>query len=194
MYNAFVALIFIVMLGESFSNVYTNAPSQKEFLYDQLLFLDTTTASLVIMIYLQMSAAFILLGCFMIQRIKHYPMRYIVFIPSIKYSIYILSIVLTLIGLRFFAEILYHDELASACDNILANEGNGSANHFITYWFSSILITEFACYITLIYAIYLRKQINWDMFLRLPLKIPLVGMENLLGGLIEETEANKFKH
>jgi len=59
------------------------------------------------------------------------------------------------------------------------------------------VFTEFACYVAIIAVVYLRKKRDWDRLLRLPLKLPktsqLHNMENMLGALIEETEANKFK-
>ena len=100
-----------------------------------------------------------------------------------------------LVGLRFFIEIVLHDPLEYACNYILT--GDNRSYQFVSYWFCSIVFTEYACYGFLIFSIYLRKREDWDRLLRLPLKLPKTNqekeMENLLGGLIEETEANRFK-
>ena len=75
--------------------------------------------------------------------------------------------------------------------------GGSRTDFFVFYWFLSIFLTEYACYGVLIFSIWLRKKKDWDRLLRLPLKLPKAApadMANLLGGLIEETEANRFKN
>ena len=91
-------------------------------------------------------------------------------IGSIKHATMILSIPMILVGLRFFIEIVAHDALAYACDYILT--GDKKSYQFVTYWFCSIVFTEYACYGAIILTIYIRKTRDWDKLLRLPLKLP----------------------
>ena len=58
-------------------------------------------------------------------------------------------------------------------------------------------MTEYAGYVSIIFTIWTRKKKDWDRLLRLPLKLPKTtspDMQNLLGGLWNEIETNKFKN
>ena len=183
----------MVMIIESFGNVVepSSGPTKPQFLDGKLLFLDTTTETLVIIVYFIMSGSFVLLGSLMIQRLNQFPRKHIMFSQSTMQATIILSVPMMLVGVRFLIEMILHDELASACSYILTHKKDDVAGYFSVYWFCSIVLTEFACYIALIYAVYIRKKNDWDRLYRLPLKMPKQphpDMENLLGGLIDETE------
>ena len=58
-------------------------------------------------------------------------------------------------------------------------------------------MTEYAGYVSIIFTIWTRKRKDWDRLLRLPLKLPKTtspDMQNLLGGLWNEIETNRFKN
>ena len=58
-------------------------------------------------------------------------------------------------------------------------------------------MTEYAGYVSIIFTIWIRKKKDWDRLLRLPLKLPKTtspDMQNLLGGLWNEIETNRFKN
>ena len=74
--------------------------------------------------------------------------------------------------------------------------GGSKTSFFVFYWFISITFTEYAGYVSLIMTIWIRKKKDWDRLLRLPLKLPKTtspDMQNLLGGLWNEIETNRFK-
>ena len=171
----------MVMNGESFGYVVNphRQPAQRQYLDEKLLFLDPTTEVLLSIVYPIMASFFTLLGSLMIRRLKQFNQRYKInenkmqrrtLIRSIKNATIILSVPMILVGLRFFLEIVLHDSLAYACNYILT--GDKKSYQFVSYWFCSIVFTEYACYGAIILTVYIRKKRDWDKLLRLPLKLP----------------------
>ena len=159
-----------------------------------MLFLDPSVDVFLSVVFPLMSIAFILMGVLMVKRLKNYNRRYSMLTHSIVQTTIALASSQIFTGLRFFIEAVFREELDQAAINLI--NGGSKTSFFVFYWFLSITFTEYAGYVSLIMTIWIRKKKDWDRLLRLPLKLPKTtspDMQNLLGGLWNEIETNRFK-
>ena len=170
LYEVFLILVFMVMAGESFSYILNHKPTTKQYLDEKLLFLDPTVDVFLAIVYPLMTVFFIILGCLMIKRLKNFHKRYRSLTKSIIQAMVALSAAQIAVGLRYVIEVAFRTQLKDAADELIV--GGSRTDFFVFYWFCSIALTEYACYLALIFAIWLRKKKDWDRLLRLPLKLP----------------------
>lgn len=193
------------MAGESFGYVVTRQATTKQFLDEKMLFLDPSTSTILAVIFPAMGSLFIIISILMVRRLnadwsavgQRKVCRHRDLITPIRKATAALSISMIMMGIRYFFELVSHDWLAGACDDLLYDADGGNTHEFIFYWFMSICLTSYLGYGAIIYSIYLRKHHEWEKLLRMPLKLPksttTTDMANMLGALKDEIEEHRFK-
>ena len=205
LYQVFLILVYMVMAGESFGYVVTRQATTKQFLDEKMLFLDPSTSTILAVIFPAMGSLFIIISILMVRRLnadwsavgQRKVCRHRDLITPIRKATAALSISMIMMGIRYFFELVSHDWLAGACDDLLYDADGGNSHEFIFYWFMSICLTSYLGYGAIIYSIYLRKHHEWEKLLRMPLKLPksttTTDMANMLGALKDEIEEHRFK-